>query len=172
MGYAKTPLNPPTDYLKKTSPPGPSGATFKYSTAERRPPVPSHKVEHKPNYTQKNFINKNAVDVIKAPAKKPIPKYVDTRGGHKSELIPSGLYPKFSQKEDYGKVPEYLIEKRRLEEEAQQEYNARSRKRSNLDWPQNQLGNTPSPISRPQCCDGYFTKEILHHQFQGLSVVT
>lgn len=41
-----------------------------------------------------HFQSQNAVDVIKAPAKKPIPKYVDTRGGHKSELIPSGLYPK------------------------------------------------------------------------------
>jgi len=30
----------------------------------------------------------------------------------------------YSQKEDYGKVPEYLIEKRRQEEEAQREYDA------------------------------------------------
>merc|ERR1712131_168944 len=75
MGYAKTPLNAPSDFLKKNSPPenALTGPSFKYPTAERRPPVPSHKVEYKPNYSQKNFINKNAVDVIKAPAKKPIP---------------------------------------------------------------------------------------------------
>ena len=30
----------------------------------------------------------------------------------------------YSQKEDYGKVPEYLIEKRRQKEEAQREYDA------------------------------------------------
>jgi len=170
MGYAKTPLNAPNDFLKKNSPPDNAltGPSFKYPTAERRPPVPSHKVEYKPNYSQKNFINKNAVDVIKAPAKKPIPKYVDTRGGHKSELVPSGLYPKYSQKEDYGKVPEYLIEKRRQEEEAQREYNAYIQERMR----QGSMKRMPDQ-ERQHILSGLKTNwEILHHQFQGLSVVT
>ena len=34
------------------------------------------------------------------------------------------IYQKYSQKEDYGKVPEYINEKRRLEAEAQREYDA------------------------------------------------
>ena len=72
MGFAKTPLSPPDQYLKKASQPTNAlTAGFKYpvrifgtinlsqkiiKTTDRRPPVPSHKTEHKANINQKNFI--------------------------------------------------------------------------------------------------------------------
>ena len=72
MGFAKTPLSPPDQYLKKASQPTNAlTAGFKYpvrifetfnwaqkiiKTTDRRPPVPSHKTEHKAIINQKNFI--------------------------------------------------------------------------------------------------------------------
>merc|ERR1712021_176545 len=168
MGFAKTPLSPPEQFLKKTTPSANELTnTFKYQTTDRRPAVPSHKTEHKAAMTQKNFIKENAVDMIKSSAKKPVPKYVDTQSGHKNELIPSGLYPQYSKKSDYGKVPAYIIERQKAEEEAQREYDAYIKER----MIQGSMKKLPDD-ERESILSGLKTNwEILHHQFQGLSVV-
>ena len=77
MGFAKTPLNPPNQFLKKSNHGTPKNAIaappFKYKVlnchkiaihvnikpiiqTERKPPVPTHKTDHKPELAQKNFI--------------------------------------------------------------------------------------------------------------------
>jgi len=74
--------------------------------------------------SEKNFIKDNALSNIKSTAKRPIPKYVDTPSGNSRELLPSGLYPKYSQKNEYGKVPDYIVQRKKEAEEAQREYDA------------------------------------------------
>ena len=73
--------------------------------------------------------------------RRPVPKYIDTASGNSRDLVPSGLYPKvfkiskkkskkftkniqYSQKDDYGKVPGYIIQRNKEAAEAQREYDA------------------------------------------------
>ena len=48
----------------------------------------------KPYNSEKDFISKNAREVIKASPKKGVQKYVDTPGGNSAPLQPSGLVPR------------------------------------------------------------------------------
>lgn len=48
--------------------------------------------------TTKNFITQNAVENIMSVPTKPAKNYVDSRGGDKQPLTPSGLEPKFVHK--------------------------------------------------------------------------
>jgi len=170
MGYAKTPLKAPEEFLKKNAQPELTKNTqkaIKYHALDKKPPVPSHIVDNKRAMSQKNFIKENATEIIKAQAKKPTPKYVDTNGGHVNDLIPSGLHPKYSKKSDYGKVPTYIIEKKKAEAEAQREYDAYVQHQME----QGSLKRLPDE-ERENLLNGLKTNwTILHHQYQGLSVV-
>lgn len=169
MGHAKTPLNPPTAFLKKRdrtgTPPIPT-PNFKYG-GEKKPEVPGHITKTVSVGSGKNFITGNAVANIRSVPRRAIPKYVDTPSGNSRELIPSGLYPKHLQKKNYGKVPEYIVQRKKEAVEAQREYNAyiqeRMRAGSMKRMPDNE---------RTKILDGLTTNwNLLHHQFQGLSVV-
>lgn len=72
-----------------------TGRTFKYPDEERkRPPVPTTKEQPLMGLkTSKNFITNNAVQNITSVPRMPQKVYVDTRGGHKNLLEPSGLEP-------------------------------------------------------------------------------
>lgn len=48
--------------------------------------------------TSKNFITTNAVQNITSVPRQPQKVYVDTRGGHKNLLEPSGLEPVYTNK--------------------------------------------------------------------------
>lgn len=172
MGPAKVDVPTPTDYLKKRSkepvlPPKTEISATEYN--KRKPHVPRH--DDKPLMgirTNKNFINTNAVENIMSVPKKPLPKFVDTRRGDNNLLDASGLVPKYIKKEEYGKVPEYLTKRNEEFLRAQEEYNAYIQERRKQ-GAMKQL----SEDERQDIISGLkMNWEELHHQYQGLSVVT
>jgi len=171
MGHAKTPLNPPNDFLKKrgrTATPDNAitSAPFKYP-ADRKPDVPSHIVRNSNGSSERNFVTQNAVANIRSVPKRAIPKYVDTPSGNSRDLIPSGLYPKYSQKRDYGKVPDYIVHRKKEASEAQREYDAYIEERM-------RAGSMKRMPDEERCriLEGLRANwSLLHHQYQGLSVV-
>ena len=97
----------------------------------RKPAVPKH--TDKPAImgirSNKNFITTNAVENIMSVPKKPEKKYADTKVGATHQLDPSGLTPKYRNKKDFGKNPEYLEKRKKEMETAQIEYDAYIRER-------------------------------------------
>ncbi|CAL1296968.1 unnamed protein product, partial [Larinioides sclopetarius] len=57
---------------------------------------------------KRNFLEENILEVLKRPTTIPTPKLVDSRRGDTFVLDGSGWLPKFSRKQDYGKVPSYI----------------------------------------------------------------
>uniref|UniRef100_H2YHV6 Enkurin domain-containing protein n=1 Tax=Ciona savignyi TaxID=51511 RepID=H2YHV6_CIOSA len=171
MGPAKVDVPTPSDFLKKRSkePVLPDTTNFKYSGVGKKPPVPKH--DDKPLLgirTNKNFINTNAVENIMSVTKKPLPKFVDTRCGDNNLLEPSGLVPKYTKKPDYGEVPDYLKKRNAEVKKAQEEYDQYIRERMRQGAMQ-QLNDA----EREDIINGLKKNwEELHHQYQGLSVVT
>ena len=173
MGPAKVTVPSPEEFLKKHS--GENqllSIEHKPKTKDdtnRKPPVPKH--DEKPLMgirTNKNFINTNAVENIMSVAKKPLPKYVDTRHGDNNLLEASGLVPKYIRKEDYGEVPEYLKKRNEEVKRAQEEYDTYIKERMR------QGAMKQLTDEERQNIIGGLKKnwEELHHQYQGLSVVT
>ncbi|XP_075231700.1 enkurin-like [Lycorma delicatula] len=113
MGYAQIKLNPPSCYLKKKTRivRRPHVEDKKPINLEPKPPVPSFKIKPKKNdkASEKNFRKQNIIHMIKSTPKKPTPALVDTPYGNKQKLKPSGLLPNFIFKEGFGKVPNYLL---------------------------------------------------------------
>ena len=97
---------------------------FRYGDeGQRKPPVPKH--TEKPVMgikSNKNFINTNAVENIMSVPKKPAANFADSKHGATHPLEPSGLTPKYVNKKDYGKTPNYLIKRNKEVEEAQKTY--------------------------------------------------
>merc|ERR1712128_310058 len=60
--------------------------------------------------------------VIKSSAKKGDPKFVDTVGGNSSPVKPSGLVPSYINKTNYGKLPQYLVNRRESDKKYKSEY--------------------------------------------------
>lgn len=105
---------------------------FSYPDAgSRKPAVPKH--TDKPAImgvkSNKNFITTNAVENIMSIPKKPDKKYADTKIGATHQLEPSGLTPKYRNKKDFGKTPQYLEMRKKEIEHAQIEYDAYIRER-------------------------------------------
>lgn len=171
MGPAKVPAPNTDQFLKKSKPEDKSSdEKFKYPDQDRRrPPVP--KQDDKPMMgirTNKNFITTNAVENIMSVPRKPENNFCDTRHGDKQPLETSGLHPKYTNKKEFGKCPIYL--KKRQEEiaQAQQEYD---------DYVQDYFRRGAmiklSNEERESILNGLKTNwEALHHDYQGLSVVT
>ncbi|KAF8795344.1 enkurin-like isoform X1 [Argiope bruennichi] len=119
MGYAKTPLKSPAEYLKKhtreTKPNKESKPFSCLDISHKRPPVP--KKEDAPliihEGKDKNFISLNKLDVIRKPALRPARKSVDTQKGDSFFLEFSGLVPKFCMKKEFGVTPKYLVQRRK-----------------------------------------------------------
>lgn len=79
--------------------------------------------------SNKNFVTANAVENIMSIPKKPEKKYADTKMGATHQLEPSGLTPKYRNKKDFGKTPEYLEKRKKEIEQAQVEYDTYIRER-------------------------------------------
>ncbi len=79
--------------------------------------------------SNKNFITTNAVENIMSIPKKAEKKYADTKIGATHQLEPSGLTPKYRNKKDFGKIPNYLETRKKEIEQAQIEYDAYIRER-------------------------------------------
>jgi len=172
MGPAKVSPNDPDKFMKKRSklPNLPEKKDFKYPDEDqRRPNVPKH--TEKPVMgikSNKNFITANAVENIMSVPKQPASNFADTRGGSTHPLEPSGLTLKYIKKKEYGKTPAYLVKRKEEEQNAQQEYD---------EYVQESLRRGAmkclSDSERQNIIAGLKTNwEEIHHQYQGLSVVT
>lgn len=85
----------------------PKEAAKWYSYGYRRPdtkPKPERL-----DYETKDYIYNNARSIMLMPPKRVIPKYIDDRHGTNHLLEPSGLVRKFIFREDFGRIPEYLM---------------------------------------------------------------
>lgn len=172
MGPPKVASNEPKNFLTKRSKEFqlPEKTAFKYpDNDQRRPPVPKH--TEKPLMglqSNKNHVTTNAVENIMSVPKKPEKKFADTRGGATLLLEPSGLTPKYVNKKDFGKTPAYLERRKAEVERAQQEYDAYVQERF-----QQGAMKSLTEQQRQDILDGLkMNWEELHHQYQGLSVVT
>lgn len=166
MGPAKVNVLPPNEFLKKSDKALPAPAPVQ-KKATRKPALPTDQnVPAKP--TEKDFIRTNAIENITSVPRKPKAAYCDTKNGHKNDLIRSGLVPVYTLRDDFGKVPEYLVQRKRETKEAQDRYDEyvaeelRARALEQID-----------DASRAELLRGLKAKwEDLHQKFQGLSVVT
>lgn len=172
MGPAKVQTNATTEFLKKheKEPQLPEKKEFHYPDEDRkRPTVP--KPDDKPLMglkTTKNFITQNAVSNIMSVPKKPEKNYCDTRIGDKHPLEPSGLDQQFIHKKEYGTVPTYLNKRNEEVARAQIEYDSYVREHM-----QRGAMQSLSEEDRQGILTGLKANwEQLHHEYQGLSVVT
>ncbi|XP_067647643.1 enkurin [Eurosta solidaginis] len=113
MGYSETPLREPCEYLRKNG--GVKWQRKRDHVCPKRnePIMPVPRLEDlkkKCNEKTKkvNFIKKNALCVKGAPAKWHPPKYIDFHTGTPRQLQNSGLLPQYVCSKDYGKIPNYL----------------------------------------------------------------
>ncbi|XP_072179137.1 enkurin-like [Diadema setosum] len=172
MGPAKVELKKPEEFVKKHSkePQLPGKKPFKYPDEDtRRPAVP--KREEKPLMglkSNKNFVTTNAVENIMSVPKKPAANFVDTVNGATHPLTPSGLMPKYVKKKGYGEVPTYLQKRKEEVERAQEEYDEYIREHYRRG-----AMKCLTEEERRAIMDGLKKNwEEIHHQYQGLSVVT
>lgn len=172
MGPAKVDLRSSGEFLTKHSkePQLPEKTKFVYSDEDkRRPPVP--KQTEKPLMgikSNKDFVKTNAVENIMSVPKKPAANFVDTPYGSAHPLEPSGLMPKYVKKKGYGETPLYLQKRKEDVIRAQEEYDEYVREHYRR-GAMKQL----TEAERQTILDGLKKNwEEIHHQYQGLSVVT
>ncbi|NXA12685.1 ENKUR protein, partial [Sapayoa aenigma] len=122
MGPAKVAVPSPNDFLQKRSKEPKLAPRKKEQGSKKLPALSVPQRTYRPVVrTKKDFINRNAVAVITGVPKKPRHFCVDTRQGDKYLLEPSGLFPKYIKKKDYGVTPKYVtrrnVEMKREEED-------------------------------------------------------
>uniref|UniRef100_A0A8C1DTG7 Enkurin, TRPC channel interacting protein n=2 Tax=Cyprinus carpio TaxID=7962 RepID=A0A8C1DTG7_CYPCA len=173
MGPAKVDVPSPQKYLLKHSkePKLPEKKHFKYEDDElhSKPPIPAR--TDKPLmglHSNKDFIKTNAVENIMAVPRKPQPVYAYTKKGDKQLLENSGLIPKYIKKKDYGQTPEYLLQRREEVRKAQEEYDNYVKERMREGAMKQLSGEERHNILQALKKNW----DELHHQYQGLSVVT
>ncbi|GFR28352.1 enkurin [Trichonephila clavata] len=128
MGYLKTPLRNPKEYLKKHTRETMLKSECKPSACldknHKRPPIPKRD-EAPPIFhegSNKNFIALNKLNVLRKPALRPAKKWVDTEKGDSFFLEFSGLVPKFCMKKEFGETPKYLVQRRKDLDRSQEMY--------------------------------------------------
>ncbi|NXQ33299.1 ENKUR protein, partial [Alaudala cheleensis] len=125
MGPAKVAVASPNDFLQKSSKePKPAPKKKEQDGKKLLPLSVPPRTYHPVTHITKNFINKNAIAVIKGEPLKPRHFCVDTRQGDKYLLEPSGLYPKYIKKKSYGVLPKYLIRRNEEMKREEEEYQA------------------------------------------------
>ena len=127
FGYQHYPADDPCEYLRKQSKkPMTTPQHKKQSVKAQRlvdDQMPVSLKERKKE--EKNFLANNKKEVKeKQNTYVPERKYVDTKGGDKHTLEPSGLKLRYVFKKDFGKVPQYLA-KRDVEMQQAQEQRER-----------------------------------------------
>uniref|UniRef100_A0A674HB64 Enkurin, TRPC channel interacting protein n=1 Tax=Taeniopygia guttata TaxID=59729 RepID=A0A674HB64_TAEGU len=117
---------------------------------------------------KKNFINRNAVAVITGEPKKPRHFCVDTRQGDKYLLEPSGLFPKYIKKKNYGVLPKYVTRRNEEMKREEEEYQA-----SVLDQLKKKAMKALSEEERTNVLKALKKNwEEINHAYQGLPIVT
>ena len=94
MGPQKVKVNSPSNFLRKSDPPKCDKKPFTYPGSKKEPLPDQKQLKYTPYSPSKDFISKNAVEVIKASPNMGVTKYVDTPCGNSAPLEPSGLVPK------------------------------------------------------------------------------
>jgi len=176
MGPLKVDLGSPTNFLKKgtgeqsVSPVRNAESTQTLRSTATKPPVPKHdELATLAPHHQRKFITENTLDVLRTVPKKPEAAILDQARGPGGRLVleDSGLVPKYSVKETFGKVPDYLQRKKSDETRALQDEEAHVSAMSKLGAPR-QL----SQDERQSLLDGLKANwSQLHRDYQGLSVV-
>jgi len=177
MGPAKVNVRTPENFLKKSD-----GSTAQMprpciepNQTVQKPKKPSVPRANDSNYKNKSdqsqskdFISNNAIENINSVARKPQASYVDTKMGHRNDLLSSGLVPNYTLKKDFGKIPEYLKQRTAQIQQAQAEYDAYVAAQI-----QHDSLDAISSAQKTAILAGLKGKwEELHHQYQGISVMT
>ncbi|XP_053268624.1 enkurin isoform X2 [Pleuronectes platessa] len=167
MGPAKVEVASPDQYTKKhlKEPKLAKSEYFyqRHSCTVKKPPVPA-RTDNPPLgiHTKRDFIKTTTLVPMK-----PQPTCVDSKG-HKQRLENSGLVPKYLKKKDYGEVPEYLIQRNEEKQRDQEDY-------ENFVKDQKEQGaiKLMSDMERQALlADLKKNWDKLHHEYQGLSLVT
>ncbi|XP_078147601.1 enkurin isoform X2 [Centroberyx gerrardi] len=173
MGPAKAEVPSPEKYLRKHSKepklPESEPHILLKSISLLKPGVPVRTDNPTMGiHTKRDFIKTNALENIMAVPRTQQPTYADTNRGHKQLLEKSGLVPKYIKKKDYGEIPEYLQQRNEEAQRAQEEYDSYVKEQMKQ-GAMKQL----SDEERQNILQGLKKNwEELHHQYQGLSVVT
>jgi len=187
MGPAKVNVRTPENFLKKSDGstaqmPRPPNSLNKYNCSDglagndydrknmvKKPAVPRVNEQNpRAKRTEKDFIVANAVENITSVSRTPKLNYVDTNTGHTNDTISSGLVPRFSLKPDFGTTPDYLRKRQATVKQAQEEYDTYV-----LEKMKHQSLQAIDQENKDEILSGLKAKwEELHHQYQGISVVT
>ncbi|NWZ70408.1 ENKUR protein, partial [Acrocephalus arundinaceus] len=168
MGPAKVAVPSPNDFLQKRSKEPKLPPKKKQQDGKRLLPLLPPRTYHPVIHIKKNFINKNAVAVIKGEPKKPRHFCVDTRQGDKYLLEPSGLFPKYIQKKNYGVLPKYVTRRKEEMKREEEEYQA-----SVLEQLKKKALKTLSEEERTNILKALKKKwEEINHAYQRLPVLT
>ncbi|NWX25688.1 ENKUR protein, partial [Notiomystis cincta] len=125
MGPAKVAVPSPNDFLQKHSKEPKLAPRKKEQDGKKSLPLSvPRRTYHPVTRIEKNFINKNAIAVIKGVPKKPRHFCVDTSQGDKYLLEPSGLFPKYIKKKNYGVLPKYVTQRNEEMKREEEEYQA------------------------------------------------
>ncbi|NWH84251.1 ENKUR protein, partial [Aegithalos caudatus] len=168
MGPAKVAMPSPNDFLQKSSKEPKLAPKKKEQDGKRLLPLLPPRTYHPVIHIKKNFINKNAVAVIKGEPKKPRHFCVDTRQGDKYLLEPSGLFPKYIKKKNYGVIPKYVTQRNEEMKREKEEYQARV-----LEELKKKAMKTLSEEERTNILKALKKKwEEINHAYQGLPILT
>jgi len=183
MGPAKVNVRTPENFLKKSDgstaqmprPPAKKSSQddIEQNITAQKPKKPSVPRANDNTYAKnqnqsKDFISNNAIENINSVARKPNASYVDTKMGHRNDLLSSGLVPNYTLKKDFGKIPEYLKQRTAQIKQAQAEYDAYVSAQI-----QHDSLDAISTAQKSAILAGLKGKwEELHHQYQGISVMT
>jgi len=125
-------------------------------------------VENSKN-SQNCKITENAIRNITSIPKLPKKIYVDSNNGNKNDLLTSGLVPRYSiQKETFGQIPKYIIKRKNLVQQTQKDFDNFIYNQSKNSSLKKVDINEHNEILN--CLKDKWSK--LHHEYQGLSVVT
>ncbi|NXR23185.1 ENKUR protein, partial [Cinclus mexicanus] len=125
MGPAKVAVPSPNNFLQKHSKEPKLAPKKKEQEGEKLLPLSvPQRTYHPVIHIKQNFINKNALAVIRGEPKKPRHFCVDTRQGDKYLLEPSGLLPKYIRRKNYGVIPKYVTQRNEEMKREEEEYQA------------------------------------------------
>ncbi|NXD96378.1 ENKUR protein, partial [Chaetorhynchus papuensis] len=169
MGPAKVAVPSPSDFLQKHSKEPKLAPKKKEEDGKKLLPLSVPQRTYRPvTRIKKNFINKNAVAVIRGVPKKPRPFCVDTRQGDKYPLEPSGLVPKYIKKKNYGVTPKYVTRRNEEIKREEEEYEARV-----LEQLKKKAMKTLSEEERTNILKALKKNwEEINHAYQGLPILT
>ncbi|NXE31789.1 ENKUR protein, partial [Ptilorrhoa leucosticta] len=169
MGPAKVAVPSPNDFLQKHSKEPKLAPKKKEEDGKKLLPLSVPQRTYRPVIRiKKNFINKNAVAVIRGVPKKPRPFCVDTRQGDKYPLETSGLVPKYIKKKNYGVTPKYVTRRNEEIKREEEEYEARV-----LEQLKKKAMKTLSDEERTNILKALKNNwEEINHAYQGLPVLT